>query len=71
MDWMEEVQRMAQTDAWYQCALEKVKKLEPAYLEILQSLPQEKREALEDYITACEAMDDALLRIAYQFGNKG
>jgi len=70
MDWMEEVQRMAQTDVWYQKALNRVRELEPAYLEILQSLPQEKREALEEYITACEAMDDALLRIACQHGSK-
>jgi len=71
MDWMEVIQKAAQTDASYQCALAQAKKLEPAYLEILQSLPQEKQEILEAYITACEAMDDAMLCIAYQLGSKG
>jgi len=70
MNWMEVMQKAAQTDAWYQSALEQVKKLEPAYWKILQSLPQEKREILEAYITACEAMDDALLRIASEIGSK-
>ena len=71
MNRMEVIQKAAQTDAWYQNALEQAKKQEPVYLEILQSLPQEKREILEAYITACEAMDDALLRIAYLLGSKG
>lgn len=70
MNWMEDIQKAAQTDAWYQSALEQAKKLEPAYLEILQSLLQEKREILEAYISACEAMDDAMLRIAYEIGRK-
>lgn len=52
----------------YQQALQRVRETEEAYLAILETLTPDKRETLERYIGACEALDDCLLFLAYQIG---
>ena len=59
---------MMKQDADYQQALRQAKKAEPDYLALLETMAPEKREVLERYIAACEAMDDALVFLAYQLG---
>lgn len=55
-------------DADYQQALQRLKEVEPDYLVLLETLAPEKRDILERYIAACEAMDDPLIYLAYQIG---
>ena len=59
---------MAENDTNYQQALLQLKEVETEYTALLETLPQKTQEVLERYIAACEAMDDALVLLAYQFG---
>ena len=59
---------MMEQDADYQQALQQLKAAEADYLLLLESMTQENREVLERYITACEAMDDPLIYLAYSLG---
>ena len=52
----------------YQQALQRLKEAEQDYLDLLETMAPEKREILERYIAASEAMDDHLLFLAYQIG---
>ena len=47
----------AENDKQYQEALDRVKRLEPAFLTIRESLSPEQQQILDDYIAACEALD--------------
>ena len=59
---------MMERDAEYQQALQRVKEAEKDYLALLETMTPEKREVLQRYIAACEAVDDPLLFLAYQIG---
>ena len=59
---------MMEQDADYQQALQRLKEAETDYLALLETMAPEKREVLERYIAACEAMDDPLIFLAYQIG---
>ena len=50
-----------------QCA-KAVSDLSQGYEEALSSMTDTQREQLDAYISACEAMDDSLLHLAYQLG---
>ncbi len=65
--WRRSVPMMEQ-DADYQQALQRLKEAEVDYLVLLETMAPEKREVLERYIAACEAMDDPLIYLAYQIG---
>ena len=65
--WVHLVLRMEQ-DPDYQQALQRLKEAEPAYLALLETMTPENREILERYISACEALDDPLIFLAYQIG---
>lgn len=65
--WRRLIPMMAQ-DADYQQALQQLKAAETDYLTLLEALTPENREVLERYITACEAMDDPLIYLAYSLG---
>ena len=71
MDWLKLASDRAATDetyAHYHClALE----LEPDFLRLRSSLSEEDRNLLDQYLTACEEMDNALTRIAYALGREG
>lgn len=59
---------MMEKNADYQQALRRVEETEKDYLALLETLSPENREVLQRYITACEAIDDPLLYLAYQLG---
>ena len=60
----EKLLELAKEDAHYQTCLEEVKRWEPAYLALRNSLPQMQRRAVEGYISACEKLDYVLLLLA-------
>lgn len=70
MDWLYTVQMRAKEDPWYQVCMEKLRNREPGYLTIWETLPAEQQRQLDDYISACEAVDEALMGIAYQLGKE-
>ena len=55
-------------DPDYQQALQRLKDVEPAYLDLLETMTPENREIRETYIAAAEALDDPLIFLAYQIG---
>ena len=59
---------VAEHSADYQQALQQLKEIEADYSALLETLAPEKQEVLERYIAACEAMDDALVLLAYRLG---
>ena len=56
--------KLAKEDPHYQACLEEVKRLEPVYLALKDSLPEMQKKVMEDYISACEELDHALLALA-------
>ena len=54
----------AKEDAHYQSCLEEVKRWEPAYIALRDSLPEMQRRVMEGYASACEELDHALLLLA-------
>lgn len=63
-DRMRELMEFAKNKPEYQQCLEEVRRLEPLYLALRDSLPEMQRRVLEDYISACEELDHALLLLA-------
>ena len=63
VEWLEELTAKAKNDPYYQHCLEEVRALEPLFLKICDSLPEMQKKALGAYITACEELDHALLRL--------
>lgn len=61
---------MMDADPDYQRALQKLKKVEPEYLALSETLTPEQRDVLERYIAACEEVDDALIFLAYEDGRQ-
>ena len=54
----------AKEDSYYQACLEEVKRWEPAYLALRDTLPEMQRRVVEEYVSACEELDHALLVLA-------
>ena len=44
-------------DPWHRQFLEECRALEPEYLRVMESLPENDREIIEQYITLCQAVD--------------
>ena len=65
-----ELERQKANDVQYQQLLGMVKRLEPGYLAVLAMLSQEQRQQVEDYVGACEALDDPLVYIAFRLGQE-
>ena len=64
----EEVIKSAMKDPefrWYQNMVQNTEKV---YLEVCESLSPEQKQAVEDYIAACEDLDDYLTVLAYDLG---
>lgn len=55
----------------YQQLLAMVESREAGYLAALEMLPPELRQQVEDYVAACEALDDPLVYMAYCLGRDG
>ena len=63
-EWMEELLEWAKEDPEYQTCLETVRKLEPGFRSLRESLGENQRNILDAYLSACEEMDHALLCLA-------
>jgi hypothetical protein len=63
-----QIMEQAKTDALYCQRLGACRKLEPAYLAVLDKLDTEDQAALEAYISACEELEHRLAQLAYEFG---
>ena len=70
MNWMDELTEQAKMDMLYLQSLTRVKETEPAFLALRDSLPEEQRELLDQYIAACEELEHALAPIAYRMGKE-
>ena len=51
---------LAMREPWYQECRAEVRRLEPWFMEFRESLSQEDRDKLDDYISACETQESAL-----------
>ena len=69
-DWMDELNRRADGDEWFQARLEDVKAREPAFLAIRDTLTEAQRDALDDYIGACEDLEHSRTLLAYELGRE-
>ena len=65
---MDTVMKHAALDEHYQSCLEEVKRLEPEFLALRNSLSQQQQQILDSYLSACEEMDYALLPMAVEVG---
>ena len=66
--WMDELVRMAKADPWYQEWLAKANSLETEFRRIRDALPKEDQNLLDDYISACEELDNSMTLLAYHQG---
>ena len=66
--WVEELDQMCRGDNWYQLWLARVEELEPAYEQVRVLLEETQREALDQYVMACEELDHARVVLSYQLG---
>ena len=62
------LEREKTENAQYQLLLGMVNRLEPGYLAALEMLSPAQRQQVEDYVGACEALDDPLIYLAYCVG---
>ena len=60
----------AQRDEEYRWHLEAVRHAETEYLAVCETLSPDQRQAVEDYIAACEAQDDYMVTLAYRLGRR-
>ena len=60
----------AKKDEEYQWHLEQVRSTEPDFLAVCEMLTPEQRQAVEDYIAACDAQDDYMFTLAYRLGKR-
>ena len=57
-------------DPWYQTCLSMVQEREAEYLALRKTLPEAQQEILEDYLAACQELEDSLVLLAYQLGRE-
>ena len=62
--WYEVLLERVKNDPQYQACLEEVKRLEPEFLALRDTLEENRRNVLDAYLSACEEMDHALLMAA-------
>lgn len=63
-DLWDEMVELTKNDKNYQEALDRVKRLEPAFLAVRESLNPEQQQTLDDYIAACEALEQCQIYLA-------
>lgn len=64
--WDQVLWEAARKDPEYQQLLTQCRAAEQDYFEILESLPPERREQLQDYISLCEELERRLAELALQ-----
>ena len=70
MDWMKELSNRAKADLRYRQLLSVVKNREQDYLQIQALLTPGNQIRLDNYISACEELEQALIVLAYQLGKE-
>ena len=68
LQWRTRLYQQAMTDELCCLCREQVCRTEPDYLAIREGLDDIQQMQLDDYLTACEALEDSLLRLAYELG---
>lgn len=68
--WLEELNRMEKEDPWRRECLARVIERTAAYEQAVQALTREQRQAVEDYIAACEELEHASVFLAYGLGGE-
>lgn len=66
--WQEELLRREKEDPWRRECLARVIERTAAYEQAIQALTREQRQAVEDYIAACEELEHASVFLAYGLG---
>ena len=64
MEMLEKLTDQAKCDPLYQQCLAEIKRLEPEFLQLQDSLSESQQQILEAYLSACEELDHALLLLA-------
>ena len=62
--------QQAMREPWYQECRAEVRKLEPWFINFREGLSGEDRDKLDDYISACEGLEDALTLTAWELLRK-
>lgn len=70
MDWLKRMCERSAGIPQIAACVEEVEKWEPFYFSIRDSLPEEQRIQLENYIIACEELDHAMLALAFEEGRE-
>lgn len=70
MDWMKELSNRAKANLRYRQLLSVVKNREQDYLQIQALLTPGDQIRLDNYISACEELEQALIVLAYQLGQE-
>lgn len=63
-----QIMQEAMKDPMYQQLLDVCRSREETYRNVLEKLPREDVQSLEEYISACEEMEHRLAQLAYEFG---
>ena len=61
----------AKADAWHRKCLLEVRRTEAAFLRIREALCETEKDELDEYIAACEALEDSFVFLAYELGMDG
>lgn len=70
MDWEKVLADIAKQDEHYQNCLNEVQELEILFLRLREMLSPTQRELLDRYLSACDELDHAMVRLAYQLGRE-
>ncbi len=70
MNWAEEISVRCCLNQDYLDAMEELRRLEPDFVALREQLDEPRRESLDRYIAACEALDDAIVKLAYKVGTE-
>ena len=70
MDWTDKLNNRAKANLCYRQLLSVVKEREQDYLQIQALLTPDDQLRLDNYISACEELEQALIVLAYQLGKE-
>ncbi len=68
MEWQKELTELCKKDGDYRRWLKETERLETSFAELRAAMPPASKEILDAYISACEEMDHAQMRLAYELG---
>ena len=64
LEWLEDLADYATYDENCKECLAQLEKVEPAFLALKNSLPEDQQKIIDDYLSACEEQDHAMLLLA-------